>query len=204
MVHILTRFIVHDVPRFLSNFIERDQIRFEKGCSQYKLFQQNNNDNVFTLIFEWGSKSVYDDYFKNHAEEQVAALTKRFEDVEILDLVSEIEVNSSNSDFYVLAKLTVNPKAENSFDSAKEMEKSYPPEIMEELNMERIEVYSSPNNQNIVSILAKWKNNASYYTWLKSEGRRDINQKSAMLGKEFGSDHYRLKLIRSRHKDDLV
>lgn len=201
MVHILNRFMIKNAPAFIENFVERDQIRFDMGCLHYRMFHQDANENIVTLLFEWDSKDNYDKYYKENVEQVIGNYSGGFEDSELIDLVTVVEGDLSDSDFYVLSRITVNRNVEGPTDIINEIQDSYPPEILKKINCEKVEIFTNSTNINIVSMLGKWKDKSSYLTWQKSQLRYDINVRSDALGKELGPDHYKFKLIRSRQRE---
>ncbi len=201
MVHILSRFMTANATCFIENFVERDQIRFEKGCLCYRVFQQEANENIITLLFEWDSKDNYDKYYKDNVEQVIGNYAEVFEDLELMDLLTVVEGDLSDGDFYVLSRLTVDRDVVSPNEHINEILDSYPKEMLQKINCEKVEIFTNSTNIKIVSILRKWRDKSSYLTWYKSQMRHDINVRSDTLGKELGPDHYQFKLIRSRQRE---
>ena len=196
MVYIIIKFMVNDIPGFIDNFVERDQTRFEMGCLNYRLFHQDNNENIFTLLFEWKSKISYDKYFKDHVLQQVVKYADRYEDLQVIDLVTSSKAELTDSDFYVLSKFTIDHQINNPKALANEIEKNYPIDRLQKLQCESIEFFTNYSNINIVSTLSKWKDKSTYLNWSNSLMPHEINQDSDTFGKTFDSNDYQLKLIR--------
>ncbi|MCE7736432.1 MAG: hypothetical protein GPJ54_16245 [Candidatus Heimdallarchaeota archaeon] len=190
-----------NAPGFIENFVERDQIIFEKGCLRYRVFQQETNENIITLLLEWDSKDNYDKYYKDNVEQVIGKYSEGFEDLELIDLLTVVEGDLSDSDFYVLSRLTVNRDVVSPNELINEILDSYPKEMLQKINCEKVEIFTNSTNIKIVSMLGKWKDKSSYLTWYKSQMRYDVNVRSDALGKELGPDHYKFKLIRSRLRE---
>lgn len=201
MVYVYSRFTVKNAKGFINKYSDHDYIKKDLGCLNYKIFNNEDNENVFTCLSEWDKKENKDIYHNNYYQSVRDKWEIAYTEMHELILIDERLTDQSGgtaSNFYVISRMNLTRTMELPENLAEEFRQTYPLETLRALNCESVQLFINHLNPNIVSIVSKWMDKTSYQIWYSSERRLEINKKADTLEKQHSIDHYQLRLRNSK------